>query len=296
MVLLGALATLVWLPLPIGASATTQPVLAPTALDEPSAYTDALGAALGGGAAVIPGGHLGVWSVCPAGYGASVLLEWAGAYDTNVTGAYPAPGRVTRNNPGTTKTFTVLRVPAKLRNGRTTAGRSLYVRVGCSSTQGQLRYTNSETVRVVKSSGHPEVNRWGSATRPARLTLSAPASASTKRAFVVTVRAKNVTSKRWRGSVGFTVYPTSETNFNLGGFKRVTWAGKKVPVRFVQSFPGGRSPNYRVVRTIAPGKSVTVRFVVVAGSSIYRYLELGAMRGTTALGAAPRTTATVVLS
>ncbi|MFN8167635.1 MAG: hypothetical protein U0S36_02500 [Candidatus Nanopelagicales bacterium] len=296
MVLMSLVTALIACAFPNFAEASAQPVLASTAQDEPVAYTDALSAALGGSSAVIPGGRLGVWTVCPAGFGASVLLEWAGAYDTNEPGAYPAPGRVTRANPGTVRTFTVLRVPMKLGNGRTTEGRPFYVRVGCSSPQGQLKYTNSETVRVVKSSGYPEVDRWGSATRPVRLTLSAPATASTRRAFVVKVRATNLTSKRWRGSVGFAVYPTSETNFSLGAFKRVTRSGNRVPVRFVQSFPGGRSPSYRVVRTIRPGRSVTVRFVVVAGSSIYRYLELGAMRGTTALGAAPRTSATVALS
>lgn len=272
---------------PVGAQ---PPSAVPSAVGSPEVFTDAIAYD------VIPGGHLGVWTVCPSGYGAKLLLEWDGAYDTNEPGAYPPPGRVTRAKPGTSKRFTVLTVPARLGNGRSTAGQSLYVRVACASSTGALTYENSEVLRVVSSSGYPEVNRWKSATKPVRLTLSAPSSTSASSAFLVKVRAKNTSSKRWRGKVGFFVYPNAEGYFSLPALATVTRAGQGVPNRFVQSFPGGRSPSYRVVRTIKPGKTVTLRFRVVAGSSIYRYLDLSAMRATTALGRASGTTRSIVLS
>jgi hypothetical protein len=266
------------------------PAAVPAAVGSPEVFTDAIAYD------VIPGGHLGVWTMCPSGYGAKVLLEWDGAYDTNEPGAYPPPGRVTRANPGTSKRFTVLTVPAKLGNGRSTAGLSIYIRVACAASNGALSYANSEILRVVASSGYPEVNRWKSATKPVRLTLTAPPSASATSTFRVTIRAKNTSSKRWRGKVGFFVYPNAEGYFSLPAFAKVTRGGAKVPNRFVQSFPGGRSPSYRVVRTIKPGKTVTVRFRVMAGTAIYRYLDLSAMRATTALGRASGTTRSIVLS
>ena len=215
---------------------------------------------------------------CPRGYQSSATLEWDGAYDSNVDGAYPPRG-TTRVAP--TGFRTPFLAPRRLSGGGSIIGLSLRVVLTCYSRGGLVRQASAWPVVPVHSSGCPQEITWAAVARPLRMRISSPTRVSASSPFTVKVTAVNVSKSRWTGRIGFAAAPGAVDEWrSLPDLSVVKVGSRTIRASCLQAMPGGRIPSYLASLTLRPGQGATVRFTVRLGTAAPQDVMLWTLRGT----------------
>lgn len=219
------------------------------------------------------GRHLEVHVYCPTGYRRTAALSWRAGYDTPVPGDWPTPHTVTRHNlPAAAHTWWV-RIPTKVVNGASTAGRMLFLRLECTSASGATQSADSDLLTINRPlSACPEDKHWRPI-GPVRVRASARVPVTwAGDGIAVTLTVRNRGMHRWHGNVGFTAAAFTDNPGSLPKLASVTARHMRVVARCLDR-GSGYLPRYLVPVAVGAGNKVSIRFHATAGAKVLRVLD-----------------------